>query len=53
MICVHVFFFFSGVEARYWGVESGVVGNPAPPIHQPGDYFQRPLQNVKASLSKG
>lgn len=46
-------FFFSGVEARYWGVESGVVGNPAPPIHQPGDYFQRPLQNVKASLSKG
>lgn len=26
--------------------------NPTPPIHQPGDYFQRPLQNVKASLSR-
>ncbi|CAB1420929.1 unnamed protein product, partial [Pleuronectes platessa] len=32
--------------------EMSLAGNPSPPIHQPGDYFQRPLQNVKAALSR-
>lgn len=47
--------FFLGVEARQCVEKGGMclVGNPTPPIHQPGDYFQHPLQNVKASLSRG
>lgn len=42
---------FSGVRTR-WGEKMSLAGDPTPPIHQPGDYFQHPLQNVKASLSR-
>lgn len=34
------------------GEELSLAADPTPPIHQPGDYFQHPLQNVKASLSR-
>lgn len=52
--CILCFCPFSGVEAQIVGGRRRWVCpvNPTPPIHQPGDYFQHPLQNVRASLSR-